>query len=145
MKAETKNTIKKILWNPWTAVLTLVIMLAVRMADPAFVESVRLLYFDRLIISQPAKDIPVSVVNIDEATLDKLGQFPFPRGDYADIVQDLYQHDAGLVVFNVLMPEKDRFKQDAILGRTMQAFPTCLLYTSPSPRDRTRSRMPSSA
>ena len=25
------------------------------------------------------------------------------------------------------------------------AFTTCLLYTSPSPRDRTRSRMPSSA
>ena len=24
-------------------------------------------------------------------------------------------------------------------------FPACLLYTSPSPRDRTRSRMPSSA
>ena len=24
-------------------------------------------------------------------------------------------------------------------------LPTCLLYTSPSPRDRTRSRMPSSA
>ena len=24
-------------------------------------------------------------------------------------------------------------------------FPCCLLYTSPSPRDRTRSRMPSSA
>ena len=28
-------------------------------------------------------------------------------------------------------------------GRTIS--PTCLLYTSPSPRDRTRSRMPSSA
>ena len=27
----------------------------------------------------------------------------------------------------------------------MDAVPTCLLYTSPSPRDRTRSRMPSSA
>ena len=26
-----------------------------------------------------------------------------------------------------------------------QGTPTCLLYTSPSPRDRTRSRMPSSA
>ena len=26
-----------------------------------------------------------------------------------------------------------------------KAAPTCLLYTSPSPRDRTRSRMPSSA
>ena len=26
-----------------------------------------------------------------------------------------------------------------------EIFDTCLLYTSPSPRDRTRSRMPSSA
>ena len=32
----------------------------------------------------------------------------------------------------------------AVLGRQV-ASRTCLLYTSPSPRDRTRSRMPSSA
>ena len=30
-------------------------------------------------------------------------------------------------------------------GPTLPLFETCLLYTSPSPRDRTRSRMPSSA
>ena len=118
--------IKKILWNPWTALVTLAVILSIRIADPSFVESVRLRYFDTLVTSQPAKDIPVNVVNIDEATLDKLGQFPFPRGDYADIIQDLYSRHAGLVVFNVLMPEKDRFKQDAALGRTMQAFPTVL-------------------
>ena len=29
--------------------------------------------------------------------------------------------------------------------KTAKIFPDCLLYTSPSPRDRTRSRMPSSA
>ena len=28
---------------------------------------------------------------------------------------------------------------------TLEDTPSCLLYTSPSPRDRTRSRMPSSA
>ena len=122
----TKDTIKKVVWNPWTALLTLAIILSVRISDPAFVESVRLRYFDQLVTSQPATSIPVHVVNIDEATLDKLGQFPFPRDYYADIIQDLYQHDAGLVVFNVLMPEKDRFKQDAVLGRTMQAFATVL-------------------
>ena len=33
---------------------------------------------------------------------------------------------------------------DANSGKTVIAY-TCLLYTSPSPRDRTRSRMPSSA
>jgi adenylate cyclase len=120
------DLIKKIVWNPWTALFTLALLISIRIADPSFVESVRLRYFDQLVTSQPAKDIPVSVVNIDEATLDKLGQFPFPRGDYADIIQDLYQHDAGLVVFNVLMPEKDRFKQDNILGRTIKAFPVVL-------------------
>jgi len=119
-------TLKKLLWNPWTAIITLVLLLSIRIADPAFVESVRLRYFDTLVTSQPTVDTPVSVVNIDEATLDKLGQFPFPRDYYANIIRDLYAHDAGLVVFNVLMPEKDRFKQDAVLSKTMEQFPTVL-------------------
>ena len=33
----------------------------------------------------------------------------------------------------------------AIIATSAVAFSICLLYTSPSPRDRTRSRMPSSA
>eukprot|EP00657_Telonema_sp_P-1_P002240 TRINITY_DN15277_c0_g1_i1.p1 TRINITY_DN15277_c0_g1~~TRINITY_DN15277_c0_g1_i1.p1 ORF type:complete len:301 (-),score=141.57 TRINITY_DN15277_c0_g1_i1:101-1003(-) len=33
----------------------------------------------------------------------------------------------------------------AVMGKTIHRVMTCLLYTSPSPRDRTRSRMPSSA
>ena len=38
--------------------------------------------------------------------------------------------------------------EDIMVSKEMQAFLKhggCLLYTSPSPRDRTRSRMPSSA
>ena len=35
-------------------------------------------------------------------------------------------------------------RRDAGIFLTAEAF-SCLLYTSPSPRDRTRSRMPSSA
>jgi adenylate cyclase len=117
---------KKLFLNPWTAVVTLCLLVLIRIADPSFIESVRLRYFDQLVTSQPAKDIPVSVVNIDEAALDKYGQFPFPRGDYARIIHELYDHDAGLVVFNVLMPEKDRFKQDAVLASIMKDFPTVL-------------------
>ena len=32
-----------------------------------------------------------------------------------------------------------------IFGESIEDYYICLLYTSPSPRDRTRSRMPSSA
>jgi adenylate cyclase len=111
---------KKLLLNPWTALVTLTIMVLIRFWDPSFVESVRLRYFDQLITSQPAKDIPVHTVNIDEAALDKYGQFPFPRNIYADIIKDIYDRNAGLVVFNVLMPEPDRFGQDAKLAQRLE-------------------------
>ena len=117
---------KKILLSPWTALITLAVVLGIRIADPSFVESVRLRYFDTLVTSQPAQDVPVHTVNIDEATLDKLGQFPFPRDMYADIIKELYKRDAGLVVFNILMPEKDRFGKDAVLGETLKKYPVVL-------------------
>lgn len=118
--------IKKILLNPWTALVTLFLVLGIRFIDPSFVESVRLRYFDQLIVSQPAKEIPIHTVNVDEAALDKYGQWPFPRGQYAEIIKDLYKRDAGLVVFNVLMPEKDRFGQDQSLARIVQDLPVVL-------------------
>ena len=117
---------KKILLSPWMALVTLALVLFARIADPSFIESVRLRYFDTLVTSQPAKDVPVYTVNIDEATLDKLGQFPFPRDMYADIIKNLYKRDAGLVIFNVLMPEKDRFGKDAVLGDTLSKYPVVL-------------------
>jgi adenylate cyclase len=117
---------KKILLSPWLALITLVLIAGVRFADPAFVESVRLRYFDQLITSQPKQDIPVHTVNIDEAALDKYGQFPFPRGLYADIVKDLYDRNAGLVVLNILMPEADRFGQDTKLAQLLEKYPVVL-------------------
>ena len=45
-------------------------------------------------------------------------------------------------------PQQFTLEQDAQLRKQRgqkDRLPTCLLYTSPSPRDRTRSRMPSSA
>ena len=117
---------KKILLSPWLALVTLALVIGVRFVDPGFVESVRLRYFDQLITSQPTQDIPVHTVNIDEAALDKYGQFPFPRGIYANIIKDLYDRNAGLVVLNILMPEQDRFGQDNQLAQALAKYPTIL-------------------
>ena len=117
---------KKILLNPWTALITLTILVAIRFFDPSFVESVRLRYFDQLITGQDKVDVPVHIVNIDEDTLDKYGQWPFPRRQYAEIIADLYRREAGLVVFNVLMPEADRFKQDLDLSTFLKDNPVIL-------------------
>ena len=117
---------KKILTSPWTALLTLAIIVGLRVADPMFVESVRLRYFDTLVTSRPAETIGVSVVNIDEKALEKYGQFPFSRDTYGAIIRDLYRRNAGLVVFNILTPDKDRMGQDTAYVQTLKQFPTVL-------------------
>jgi adenylate cyclase len=117
---------KKILLSPWTALITLTLMVALRAADPTFVESVRLRYFDTLITSKAVTENNVYTVNIDESALDKHGQWPFDRKVYADLIEDLYKRGAGLVVFNVLMTEQDRQGGDGALAATLNEFPVVL-------------------
>ena len=121
---------KKLL-SPWMALVTLVLLLAIRVADPTFVESVRLRYFDQLITSkETTTSQQVHVVNIDDAYIRQKGQFPFPRGQYAKLVADLYNAGAGLVVFNIYMPESDRFGQDTQLAQLMKEVPVVLPHTA---------------
>jgi adenylate cyclase len=136
--------LKKILTSPWTALVTLALVLGVRIADPGFVESVRLRYFDTLITGQPAVQNNIHTVDIDEAALEKYGQWPFPRDQYARIIQDLYSRNAGLVVFNVLMPNPDRAGQDAALARVLRQHPV-ILPSVPSDRTQNQPRVPGSA
>jgi len=136
--------IKKIILSPWTALLTLVLILSVRIADPQFVESVRLRYFDTLITNKTPTENNIYTVNIDEATLDKYGQWPLPRNEYAKIIEDLYKRNAGLVVFNVLMPDTDRNGQDSKLANTMKQYPV-ILPNVPSDKTKNTPRNPGAA
>jgi adenylate cyclase len=118
--------LKKILTSPWTAIITLILVIGLRMTDPAFVESVRLRYFDTLVTSKATEVIGVSVVNIDESALEKYGQYPFPRNIYGSIIQDLYRRNAGLVVFNILTPDPDRMGRDLEYATALRRYPTVL-------------------
>ena len=89
-------------------------------------ESLRLRYFDTLIVNQEPVLNNIYTVNIDEATISQYGQWPFPRGDYAQLIEELYARNAGLVVFNVLMSEPDRAEQDLVLAATLGELPVIL-------------------
>ena len=118
--------LKKILTSPWTALITLALIIGLRVVDPAFVESVRLRYFDTLVTSRAPEIIGVSVVNIDEKALEHYGQFPFSRDIYGTIIRELYRRNAGLVVFNVLTPDRDRMGQDSAYIQALRQYPTIL-------------------
>ena len=139
-----KNKLKKLLVNPWTALLTLGIIVAVLLQQPTFVESVRLRYFDQLIGNQKPTENNIYTVNIDEATIDKYGQWPFKRDIYANLIDDLYKHNAGLVVWDVLMPEKDRQGGDAALMLELEDHPV-ILTNMPAQANKNVAKKPGSA
>ena len=134
---------KKILLSPWLALLTLALVIGIRAADPSFVESVRLRYFDTLITSKAPTENNIYTVNIDEAALDKYGQWPLPRAEYAKIIKDLYDRGAGLVVLNVLMAEPDRTGGDASLSSALKNYPV-VLGSVPSNKTKNTPRVPGS-
>ena len=134
----------KILTSPWTALLTLALIICIRIADPTFVESVRLRYFDTLITAKAPTENNLYTVNIDEAALDKYGQWPLPRAEYAKIIKDLYDRGAGLVVLNVLMAESDRTGGDRTLAQTLKQYPV-ILPSVPSDKTKNIPRNPGSA
>ena len=114
---------RKVLFSPLWSVLLLGVLSYVYYLNPAFIESIRLRYFDTLIVNQQPVENNIYTVNIDEPSLEAYGQWPWPRGDYGSLIEDLYARGAGLVVFNVLMSETDRSGEDATLGLTMQQLP----------------------
>ena len=125
----------KRLLSPWWALLTLGILVYAFSNPSNFLQSIKLNYFDQLIVNQEPTQNNIFVAEIDDATLDKYGQYPFPRSIYSDIIIDLYDKGAGLVVWNIMMPEEDRLGGDTDLAMTMQQLPVIL---ASRPSDKTK-------
>ena len=90
---------------------------------------------DRLPATDPSIDVAV-VTHIDSDHIG--GMIPFLASDFArTLVGDVWFNGHRQASSPRAVP------RSVAQGETLTA--TCLLYTSPSPRDRTRSRMPSSA
>src|ERR1700694_2504030 len=64
---------------------------ALRIADPAPIEELRVRTFDTFQLIDPRVKTakPVTVVDIDEKSLSKLGQWPWPRTRIADLITNL--------------------------------------------------------
>jgi adenylate cyclase len=67
-----------------------------------------------------------------------------PRAEYAKIIKDLYDRNAGLVVLNVLMAEPDRTGGDASLSSALKQYPV-ILGSVPSNKTKNTPRVPGSA
>jgi adenylate cyclase len=91
-------------------VVLLLALLSLRVVNPGPLEELRLRAFDLFQIVKPrvATQRPVVIVDIDEDSLRKLGQFPWPRTRIADMVTRLTQLGAAAIAFDIVFAEPDR-------------------------------------
>ena len=91
-------------------VVLLVALLSLRVTNPAPLEELRLRAFDLFQVMKPrvATQRPVVIVDIDEESLRKLGQWPWPRTLVADLITKLTRLGAAAIAFDIVFSEPDR-------------------------------------
>lgn len=93
------------------ALLVLVGALMLRAVDPPALARLRDFAFDSYQRIKPRTvpdDMPVRIVDIDEAALAEYGQWPWPRSLVADLVTKLTEKGAAVIAFDVVFAERDR-------------------------------------
>ena len=85
--------------------------------QPYPIEFTRNLVFDQYNRWQPRveQDSPVIFVDIDEASLRELGQFPWPRSVFAALVEKMTAYGSAAIAFDILFTEADRTAPSEIL------------------------------
>ena len=103
-------------WARWfglaraVCIVLLFALVPLRVTDPRPLEEVRLRAFDLFQVLRPREQTarPVVIVDIDEASLKEIGQWPWPRTVVADVVNRLNALGAVVIGFDVVFPEPDR-------------------------------------
>ena len=89
----------------------LVAAVALRIADPDPIGRLRLSVFDTYLQLAPRPldpALPVRIVDIDEASLAAVGQWPWPRTHLARIIDALKQAGARTISLDLILAEPDR-------------------------------------
>jgi adenylate cyclase len=94
----------------WAASLVLLGAIVTIVVEPAPVVALRNIAFDayQRWLPREAPDPFVRIIDIDEASLDRLGQWPWPRSVMATLVERLRDAGASVIAFDIVFAEADR-------------------------------------
>lgn len=101
----------------FASLIALLAMAFVSAHEPRLVQSVRDSLFDTYQRLRPRQALaaPVRIIDIDEESLARIGQWPWPRSRLAELVKALNDGGATSVVVDVLLAEPDRTSPTRLL------------------------------
>lgn len=120
--------------------LAVLVSLALLIAwRPGWVSWLQSAWFDAYQIALPrvVASTPVTVVEIDERSLARLGQWPWPRTLLAELIVAIQRRTPKAIGVDILMPEPDRMSPHALLREARRDDPVLasLLDALPSSDD----------
>lgn len=106
----TRPAVRRAALTLLAGLLVSTLMLALYTAQPALLRQLDQKIYDAFLTSRPASPpsrIPV-IVDIDEASLARYGQWPWPRYLVARLLENLTRKGAACVALDILLAEPDR-------------------------------------
>ena len=97
--------------------LILVLLIVLKTINPTFIKSISFLSFDMYQKVFPLKknDSDVIIIDIDEKSLSKFGQFPWNRSIFAKIIENVDSTNPKAIGFDVFFSEKDKQSPEEII------------------------------
>ena len=92
-------------------------LIVLKTINPSFIKSISYLSFDlyQKIFPLDKQDSKVVIINIDEKSLSKFGQFPWNRSIFAKIIENVNRSNPKVIGFDIFFTEKDKQTPEEII------------------------------
>ncbi len=103
--------------NYLTFFVLLIFLITIKIANPSFVKSISFISFDlyQKIFPLEKNETKVIIIDIDEKSLGKFGQFPWSRSVFAKIIENVNETNPKAIGFDIFFTEKDKQSPDEFL------------------------------
>ena len=101
----------------YSGIFLLIFLVLIKIQDSNFVRKIENISYDTyqsLFIEKSTFD-EVVIIDIDEKSIGEIGQFPWRRDIFADLIQKLNQYGVSIITFDVFFSEEDKQNPKKIL------------------------------
>ena len=95
----------------------LILLIALKILNPSFIKSISFISFDlyQKVFPLQKQDSEVVIIDIDEDSLGKFGQFPWSRSVFAKIIDQVKVTEPKAIGFDVFFTEKDKQSPEEVI------------------------------
>ena len=97
--------------------ILLAFLIALKILNPSFIKSISYLSFDlyQKVFPLEKRETDVIIIDIDEKSLGKFGQFPWSRSVFAKIIENVSASNPKAIGFDIFFSEKDKQSPEEVI------------------------------